>query len=41
MRSLLALRFRLAIMVIEAMATQAAATAMPIFIGLILISSPV
>jgi hypothetical protein len=27
-------------MVIEAMATQAAATAMPIFIGLILISSP-
>ena len=40
MRPLPVLRFRLAIMVIDAMATQAAATAMPIFIGLMLISFP-
>jgi hypothetical protein len=33
-------RFRLTIMVIESIATQAAAAAMPIFIERILISSP-
>jgi hypothetical protein len=37
---LLVPRFRFAIMVIDSIATQAAAAAMPIFIERILISSP-